>query len=1064
MLAVRFRIPWAVFAWATVATCWAASFGTVVPINGTVSDIALDERRNVVWAANFSAYRVEKVNLATKSLEIPLTVPMPPSAVALSPDHRFLVVGEYQKPDPAELSANPFAKESGGYTLFDLDANLRYDVNLKSPVLAVAFGGDGKALIVTRTPVPVDPQNPGPLTNLFVLEPFPYRTLTGIGSIDVKSVDLPVPLVKFPTQIGQATAGVSGDGNTIVILAAVDNDPPTTSDLSILIHYDVATQTAFGEEIGQNPSAGPRSVSVDQTAANILADWGLQHYLPTGISYLLAQFPRPNGAFNLGSHAWDLTRSLIYAQIPTPDDKKPVLHVMATDNLTVSKRLQLTEDLSGKSQMSSDGQFMYSASVSGVTILPVGQLPNTPQVGFSQEDMLFVADACNRLVLKQTLNIISLSSVQTDFKLSLPAGTSGITLSATSGTTPAQVIITIDPTAFQAAKGTTNIPLTLTSDGAVNLPAPERLLINTRDFNQRGQILNIPGKLVDILADQARSRLYVLRQDQNVVLVYDAVTLQRIAFLRTGNTPTQMALTTDQKYLMVGNDHSQIANVFDLETLKVKAPILFPSGHYPRAIGVSTTDIFALSRAVCPPPPVFEKKKICPPDPENPIPVVQAVLDHINFADRTADTPATLVAGPDRAIYENGFLGVAGVDGVLASSPRNDYLLLALSDGNVVEYDASAKTWVASRKDFASLGGAYNVFSGDLFLAGPNLLNAALVPLGDPFPATDGTSSGVGTLNGAGLRTTATNAFDPGVIQRIDLISRKEYNKTLMAEAPLTKQSLLTPPIGQIGESILSLTRTLAVSPDKTRIFSLSISGLTILNSNFDAVLAKPVVTSVTSAADQSPLVAQGGTVNISGTSLASASVSAGAPPLPSSLGEVCALVNNVALPLFSVSPPKLVAQLPYFTGAASLVVHTAGGVSDPFAFTIQGQAPAIFQSAGVVQVIRDDNNEPVTFTNPIHPNTAFTIYVTGLGLTTPLPPLGTLGSADPLPAVVNPPSVKLGGVSLAVISATLSPNQIGVYQIKVQAPSRVDAASSVPLTISAGGNTATYNVRVVSP
>ena len=100
--------------------------------------------------------------------------------------------------------------------------------------------------------------------------------------------------------------------------------------------------------------------------------------------------------------------------------------------------------------------------------------------------------------------------------------------------------------------------------------------------------------------------------------------------------------------------------------------------------------------------------------------------------------------------------------------------------------------------------------------------------------------------------------------------------------------------------------------------------------------------------------------------------------------------------------------------GSLEIVVHTAGGVSDPFAFTIQGQAPAIFQSAGVVQVIRDDNNEPVTFTNPIHPNTIFTIYVTGLGLTTPLPPLGTLGSADPLPAVVNPPSVKLGGVSLA--------------------------------------------------
>ena len=101
MQAVRFRIPLVIVGWASIAACWAASFGTVVPVNGTVSDIALDERRNVVWAANLSAYRVEQVDIASKSLLTPLIVPMPPSAVAISPNHRFLLVGEYQQPDPA---------------------------------------------------------------------------------------------------------------------------------------------------------------------------------------------------------------------------------------------------------------------------------------------------------------------------------------------------------------------------------------------------------------------------------------------------------------------------------------------------------------------------------------------------------------------------------------------------------------------------------------------------------------------------------------------------------------------------------------------------------------------------------------------------------------------------------------------------------------------------------------------------------------------------------------------------------------------------------------------------
>jgi uncharacterized protein (TIGR03437 family) len=1048
MLAVRSRILWLTLAGASIASSWGANFGTVVPINGTVSDIALDERRNVVWAANFSAFRVEQVSIASRSLLTPMIVPMPPSAVAVSPNRRFLLVGEYQKPDPSELSSNPFAPGTGGYTLFDLDANLRYDVNLNAPVLSVAFGADNNAIILTRIPVPADPKSPGPLTNLFQLQPFPVPTLIPITSIPVQSVDLPVPLAKFPTQIGQATSGVSGDGNTIVILAAATNDPSASSNLSLLIHYNVLTQSAFAEEFQQKPPAGPRSVAVDQSAVNILTDWGLQQYPPGGQSYLLAEFPRPNGAFNIGSHAWDITRNLIYAQVPTPDDTA-VLHIMATDNLTVYERLQMSEDLSGKSQMSSDGQIMVAASVSGVTILPIGQLPNIAQVGASQEAYLFAADACNRLTLSQTITILSLSSVQTDFTLSLPTGTAGVTLSSTSGTTPAQIVVTIDPTVFQNAKGTTTIPLTITSNGAVNLPPAVNLLVNTRDFNQRGQILNIPGKLVDILGDPGRGRFYVIRQDGNLVAAFDMTTLKLLGLMRTGNTPTQMAMTADQKYLLVGNDNSQIANVFDLDTFLQGAPIVFPGGHYPRSIGVANTGIFALSRLASQPP-------ACTPTITG-----AATLDHIDFTNRVADTPCTLSAGATRSIYKNGF---ASIDGILTATPASDYLLLAMSDGNVLEYADSAQTWVASRADLHSLGGAYQAFSGNLFLAGPNLLNNALVPLGPPFAASDGTSSGAATLSGVGLRTTAPSANTPGVIQRFDLTRHNEFNATLMAEAPQTAQSLLTPVVGQIGESILSFTRTLAVSPDQTRIFALTTSGITVLNSNFDAVLAKPLITGITNSADGSTLVATGGVVNINGFSLATGNVSAGSPPLPTSLGEVCALVNNIALPLFSVAPSSLVAQLPDIAGPATLVVHNASGISDPFSFTILPQAPAIFQAGGLVQVFRMDNNQPVNFTNPVHPNSELIIYLAGLGLTNPLPALGTAAPSNPLAVVSATPAVTLGGASLSIVTAALVPGQIGVYAIIVKAPATLQNSPNTPLTITAGGISATYNVRVVSP
>ena len=88
----------------------------------------------------------------------------------------------------------------------------------------------------------------------------------------------------------------------------------------------------------------------------------------------------------------------------------------------------------------------------------------------------------------------------------------------------------------------------------------------------------------------------IVRQDTNEVLVFDR-NLTQIAALRTGNTPTQMAISPDMRYLIVGNDNSQIASVFDLDTLQPSTPIRFPFGHYPRSIAVSGNAMFAAVRS-----------------------------------------------------------------------------------------------------------------------------------------------------------------------------------------------------------------------------------------------------------------------------------------------------------------------------------------------------------------------------------------------------------------------------------------------------------------------------------
>ena len=84
------------------------------------------------------------------------------------------------------------------------------------------------------------------------------------------------------------------------------------------------------------------------------------------------------------------------------------------------------------------------------------------------------------------------------------------------------------------------------------------------------------------------------------MLVYDAASYALVATLRTGNTPTQMAITFDRNYLLVANDNSQIANRYDLNTLQQLPPIVFPFGHYPRSIAASGKAILAASRVAGP--------------------------------------------------------------------------------------------------------------------------------------------------------------------------------------------------------------------------------------------------------------------------------------------------------------------------------------------------------------------------------------------------------------------------------------------------------------------------------
>ncbi len=975
-----------------VTGAWGGTFGKVVAIGGQPADIALDEMRGVLYIANFTANRIDVMSLANNTIQSSMNVASQPSSIAISPDGRYLVVAHFGNFTSPNTPRNAI-------TVINLAANnSRQTWALTNPPLGIAFGYDNKALVVTSK-------------EFLLLDPAlgVTQSMGTIADIPVKT--LPQPPATYPTEIVSASVVSSRDYR--VIHGVTD---------TILFTYNAVYKTLSGTLYTATPPLGPRTISTNKDGSNYLAGWGM--FDRDG---MIAQFPDPDGNFNTGGHVFDDARGLIYAQIPKSGETSiprpaPVLQVVASDNLEVLERLQIPENLAGKALITSDGNTVYASSDSGVLVLPVGQLNAARRITSSKESLLFTNNYCERQIQTQDITIMNPGGGAVDFQIQ--PDTQGITVSPTSGTTPATVRVRVDPGAFQNMTGTTTANLTITSAGAVNIPNPVKVLVNMADPDQRGTIFNVPGKLVDILADPFQQRFFLLRQDTNEVLVYDGKTFTLIARLRTGNTPTQMALSFDRRYLLVGNDNSQIANVYDLETLESAGSIRFPGGHYPRSIAAAGGTILAACRVAGP----------------------KNTIDRIDFSSRVATQFPTL------GVFDNDI----DINTQLIASSNGGSILAAEADGNVLLFDTNANTFTVSRKDANSLSGAYAASDFGQFLIGSTVYNNSVVPI-QTLANSVGSPSGFEYVDQLGFRTGATDAASPGIIERYDLENQVTMRSTRMAEAPV------------LPDTSSAFTRTVAVLNDRSALINLTTSGFTVLAWNYDLAVQAPQVDSVVNAADFSAPVAPGGLVSVFGTNLSPVNAATSTIPLPTALGDTCLTVNGLPVSMLYVSPTQINAQLPnQVLGNTTMVLHTPGGVSDNFNFTILPNAPSIFRVSGatssdlVPTVVRLENNLLVTPSNPVRNDDVLVIYMTGGGRTAPEIPAGTPAPADPLASTLVQPTVTLGGVALPVLYSGLTPGSVGLYQINARVPFTVPKGMSEELRVTQGSVSTSVTVRVV--
>ena len=866
-----------VMAASLAATAWGGTFGTVVSIGGEAADLALDEPRGVLYIANFTANRIDVMSLSDYTVKTSINVAAQPSSIALSPDGHYLVATHFGN------AASP-GSPSNALTVIDLTNQGTQTFALGNAPLGVAFGADGIALVVTTT-------------DFLLFDPATGATQEIDTLSNVVAKTLPVPPANFPADITAASVAASADGLQVYGLGG--------STSTVTFRYDVNVKAIFpGGIVTSTGILGPRVVSLNSDGSLAMAGWVMVNAQGTFVNY----FPQHSNQFSVGTTAFDDSRGLLYAQIPVTQGEAPTLQVVDSDNLTPHERLQLAENLTGKSVLSSDSNTLYAISDSGVTVLPVGSIGQLPQVVAQQEDLVFRGSFCNQGVSTKQLTIIDPGGSSTPFSIS--SNTPGVTVSPSGGVTPAVVTISVDPSAFLNQTGTVAATLTIQSGAAVNVIPSVRVLVNDAAPNQVGSFIDVPGTLTDIMADPSRNHFFVVRSDRNEVLVFDGTNYSQIATLRTGNQPTTMAVSFDQQYLLVGNLGSQIVNVFDLDTLQPSFPILLPSGFIAYSIASSAN----------------------------------ATLAQGEFFDGTfhilrLDIPQrTGIQLPTLGVFNN----VTNANTVLTASQNGSSILIAQADGTVYLYDASSDSFTVSRKDFTTLGGPYAASAFNQYVVGNNLLNSSLVPVMQ-FETGTGTPSGFAFVDQTGFRSSAPapataggQSTSPGVIQRVDMTnpSASISRATAMVEAPL------------LGTAASPFTRTIAPLADQSAIANLTVSGVTILPWNYDVAVAPPHINSVVNAADSGSDIAPGGLISVYGTNLSPVNMATAEIPLPTALANSCLSVNGLPVPILFVSPNQVNAQMPFQAiGNVTLILRTPGGQSDNYNLVVIPNAPSVFHS-----------------------------------------------------------------------------------------------------------------------
>jgi len=170
--------------------------------------------------------------------------------------------------------------------------------------------------------------------------------------------------------------------------------------------------------------------------------------------------------------------------------------------------------------------------------------------------------------------------------------------------------------------------------------------------------------------------------------------------------------------------------------------------------------------------------------------------------------------------------------------------------------------------------------------------------------------------------------------------------------------------------------------------------------------------------------------------------------PLPTKLGGVQVLINNVPAPILYVSSTQVSVIVPYeiTTSVAQIQVVNSGTTSNAVTELVNQTTPGVYtltqNGIGYGATIHQDGSV-VSPSHPAQIGETVSVFLTGLGGVFPSIADGAAAPSSTLSTTSNTIGVDIGGIVATVQFAGLAPGFVGLYQLNVTIPSGVTAGDN---------------------